>query len=196
MAIVSPLISPLISRLISHPSSRLISRLISRSSPRPSPRLISHHSSRPSPRSSLRPSLRPSHPAKSPPAASRALVGVCFLLLCGLGGQAFAAEAAEAAKPVQQQVLQWVFYASILIATLFLIAPTRKMMGKLFEMGLGRAFLTFFNGLVFLVKTIITSHVAIIWHLTHSRKNIFLVPEDEDIGGLFGKRKRGKDADE
>lgn len=178
------IVSPLISRLISHPSSRLISR----SSPRPS--------ACPSPRPSLRLISRPSHPAKSPSVASRALVGVCFLLLCGLGGQALAAEAAEAAKPVQQQVLQWVFYASILIATLFLIAPTRKMMGKLFEMGLGRAFLTFFNGLVFLVKTIITSHVAIIWHLTHSRKNIFLVPEDEDIGGLFGKRKRGKDADE
>ena len=75
------------------------------------------------------------------------------------------------------------FYGIGAFVILLIIPATREMFLKFVgEVG-GETAARVFNTVIYMFKEIFRAHLTVLWHLLKSRKQVFLSPDEENIGG-------------
>lgn len=75
------------------------------------------------------------------------------------------------------------FYGLAIFLILMLIPATREMFMKFVGVVGGETGTRVFNTVIYLIKGIYKAHVTLIWHLFNGRKQVFLSPDESQIGG-------------
>lgn len=86
-------------------------------------------------------------------------------------------------------VRKTLFYGFAIFILLMLIPVTREMILKFVGIVGGESSIRLFNTVIFVVKGIYRSHLTVLWHLSKKRTDVFLSPEEKDIGGINKDRK-------